>query len=186
MLGCISNKKLKALIVDMRTKDTQVFVDILEEYKRLIDTYASRIPNCSEDYKQSSYLFLYELLTVIDLRRFKDTDSKNTLSHYIAVCIRNHFYSYSKNESRHQQILAKAFDTYQSEDDYLDFLVEPILDDARKILTDTQFRIIVYKYVYMLSDVDIGKMLNITRQSVNQAKNRALANLRKFLGDILK
>ena len=56
MLGSISNKELKALIVDMRTKDTQVFMDILEEYKRLINIYASRMPKCSEDYKQSSYL----------------------------------------------------------------------------------------------------------------------------------
>lgn len=178
MLGSISNKKLKALIVDMRTKDTQVFMDILKEYKRLIDIYASRIPKCSEDYKQSSYLFLYELCTVIDLRRFKGND--DTLSHYIAVCIRNHFYSYSRGELRHQKILMKAFDTYQP-DDPLDFLAGNIYEDARNILTDTQFRIILYRYAHNNSDAEIGKMLGISRQSVCAARNRGLKALKKYL-----
>ncbi|WP_288679388.1 sigma factor-like helix-turn-helix DNA-binding protein [uncultured Clostridium sp.] len=37
--------------------------------------------------------------------------------------------------------------------------------------------------IYGKSDVEIGELLNCSRQYVNQTKNRALKNLRKFLGD---
>lgn len=36
------------------------------------------------------------------------------------------------------------------------------------------------KYIYELSEIDIAKILGISRQAVNRLKNRALNNLRKF------
>ncbi|HAT4137393.1 TPA: sigma-70 family RNA polymerase sigma factor, partial [Clostridium perfringens] len=40
---------------------------------------------------------------------------------------------------------------------------------------------IKYKYIYGKSDVEIGELLNCSRQYVNKIKNRALKNIKKFL-----
>lgn len=179
MGGRITNKELKALIEDMRNKDTQVFLKILTNFEKLIELYAFRLKGYVEDYRQSAFLELYEVVRVINLERFNDEGEM--LSHYLAVCIRNHFFKFSKDIVKGKIILAKAIDAYRLED-ALDELSKPIFEDARNVLTDLQFRIIVYKYVYRLSDADIADMLKVTRQAVNRAKNRALNILRDTLG----
>lgn len=50
-------------------------------------------------------------------------------------------------------------------------------------LSEIQRRVLVLKFVKNYSDVDISKILNISRQSVNRAKNRALKNIRKYIGE---
>lgn len=50
-------------------------------------------------------------------------------------------------------------------------------------LSEKERKVIKYKYIYGKSDVEIGELLNCSRQYVNQTKNKALKNLRKFLDD---
>ena len=48
-----------------------------------------------------------------------------------------------------------------------------------KKLSIIQKRVIVYKYLEGYSDIEISKILKISRQAVNKLKNRGLENIRK-------
>ena len=60
-----------------------------------------------------------------------------------------------------------------------DIFVHDLIDK----LSEKERKIIKYKYIDGKSDVEIGELLNCSRQYVNQTKNRALKNLKKFLDD---
>lgn len=171
------NYLLKGLIKDLRAQDVTAFEIIFEEFKGLISFYAKKVNN--EDTFGELSLFLLELLYNIDLSKFKK-DKSDTLKRYIAVSIRNRYIALSKQycerEKRELSLFEKDCGCYGFEG-MLDML------DALKYLSPSQRNILIYKYVYSLSDCQIAEMLCITRQAVNRLKNRGLKALKNYFSE---
>lgn len=168
------NYLLKGLIKDFRTQDVTAFEIIFEEFKGLISFYAKKI-NYEDAFGELS-LFLLELLYSIDLSKFKK-DKSDTLKRYIAVSIRNKYIALSKQFCEREKRELSFFDK-----DSYSFGFEGMLDmlDALKHLSASQQNVLIYKYVYSLSDCQIAETLGITRQAVNRLKNRGLKALKDY------
>lgn len=168
------NYLLKGLIKDLRGQDITAFEIIFEEFKGLISFYSKKVNN--EDTFGELSLFLLELLYSIDLSKFKK-DKSDTLKRYIAVSLRNRYIALSKQLSDREKRELSFF-----EKDSFCYGFEGVLDmlDALKHLSSSQQNVLIYKYVYSLSDCQIAEMLGITRQAVNRLKNRGLKALKNY------
>ncbi len=162
------NSKLIPLIKKFKSQDMSVFEAIYGEFAKLINFYASHI--ATEDANSELTLFLIELLYAVDLSRFKN-DCNEGLKKYIAVCIRNEYISISKSKEKLERFTYELFENYAG---YTENQEDKIaVEQVFKYLTEKQRKVLVYRYKYGYSDVEIANILNIKRQAVNQLKNRA-------------
>jgi len=82
---------------------------------------------------------------------------------------------YKKNENY-------SFVTYDNDilDNSIAYIQEFPADIEGMIsnLTDTQRKIIIYRYKYCFSDTEISELLNISRQAVHRNRTKALDQLK--------
>lgn len=135
-----------------------------EENKRfsgLIKYYAKRLKT------DTAEADLWGFLWLLYCRENKPPNDK-----YIAVCLRNEYIRISKNIPKYCALdfEIKAFDSER--DTKID------LEIALKKLTKKERETIILFYYYGYSIEEIGKSQNVSRQSVNKTKNRALEKLR--------
>lgn len=172
------NKDLKKLIEEFKKQNMENFNCLYGEFKKLIVYYSNKVQ--ADDTVEDLTLFFIELLTQIELDRFK-SDSSFSLRNYIAVCIRNKYIAISAFETKQNELRA---DFFEERAGYcLEFDKKISIFSALKILPERQRLVLIYKYVYLYTDTEIAQIFNITRQAVNRVKNRALLNLRIFLGE---
>lgn len=169
------NLELKQLIEDFRHEDMTAFGFIYEEFKRFINLYSRRLDY--EDATQELTIFLIELLYDIDLSKFPSSDSDG-LMRYIAVSLRNKYIVLSKENYKYKSMSAEIYESEVFSCDTLDERLN--IEEALKALTNRQRLVIIYKYIFDYSDAEISNILGISRQAVNQNKNRAFITLRKF------
>jgi len=169
------NYVLKNLIISFRKQDMTAFGIIFDEFKGLINFYSNKL--CDDDLAGELTLFLIELLYKINLNRFSP-DKNNSIKKYIAVSIRNKYIALSKSLNKEKLLKSYSFD---DEIKQIPFNEDDIcIKEALEYLTERQRNIIVYKYVYCLSDSQISQMLNISRQAVNKLKNKGLKELKLY------
>ncbi len=170
----MENGCLITLIKKFRENDMSVFPVIFAEFEGLIYHYSLKCD--AEDIFQELTVFLLELLYKVDVSRFESLSGEG-LKRYIAVSLRNKYVAFSKADT----ILKK---NNQFLDDFVsvepDFLAEHILKDGLDKLTEKQKEIIVFKYLHNYTNNEIAKILKISRQAVNQIKNRAVETLREY------
>ena len=169
------NKFLKKLIIEFKKGNTDAFYLIYKVFKKLIRLYAARV-----DYEETTaelHLFLIELLHKLDLSRFSD-DYSYSLQKYIAVSIRNKYLDILKKQIERIQKSSPLFEFLSVKEEYKDEKI--MLPDAFALLTPKQKSVLRCKYILGYSDVEISKMMGITRQAVNSIKNRAFAVLRNY------
>lgn len=171
----MENCCLIALIEKFKKRDMSSFLVIFSEFEKLIYFYAARLDG--EDAFQELTAFLLELLYKIDVSAFKRNNSDN-LKRYIAASIGYKYIALVKLRSRIVNASYNLFEDTISES--FDFFENGILKDAISMLPPRQKQIIIYKYIYDYSDIEIAAHLKITRQAVNRLKNRAMENLRKY------
>ncbi len=169
----MSNCILKLYIECFKNKKTEVFPNILNEFKNLIKYYSSRL-NYEDSYCEL-ILFFTELIFSIDTKDFK-SDGSNGLSRYIAVCIRNKYIELAKKRQRQKPKYFPFFENCFTAERDIETRLE--LLDMLQLLSDKQRQVIIYKYYYTYTDIEISKIMGISRQAVNQIKNRALEILR--------
>lgn len=170
----MKNNLLKPFIKLIKSQDMSVFPVVYDEFKNLILFYGRKLKY--EDAASELTLFLIELLYDIDLEKFED-DESDFLKRYIAVSIKNKYIALSVAKSKirdyESAFLEKCCGCEQEFDDRV------YCSEIIKNLSDMQRTVIVYHFVYGYSIAEIAKRLNITRQSVNKTKNRALKALRR-------
>lgn len=171
----MENSCLLTLLGKFRKGDMSVFPVIFSEFEGLIKHYSRKSE--AEDTAEELSVFLLELLYKLDASRFAGV-SGDGLSRYIAVSLRNKYIAYSSQNDKFKKstLCIPNECTYIEDSTKLTFL-----KDALKYLTPKQKAVIQLKYIYNYSDVEIGLRLNITRQSVNQLKIRAIERLREYL-----
>ena len=171
----MSNCILKLYIKSFKNQKTEVFPKILGIFKTLINYYAKRL-EC-DDGQQELILFFVELLFSIDTEKF-ESDSSNSLARYIAVAIRNKYIELSKSYARYQKLNMKLFENRFGLENEIEAQFET--NEMLKFLSLKQRRVIICKYFYNYSDAEISELMGISRQAVNNLKNRALETLRQF------
>ncbi len=170
----MENNLLKKLIINFRKGDMQAFALIYSEFERMIDYFYRKIGD--EDSRQEMIIFLIETLYSVEISRFPD-DRGDGLKRYIAVSIRNKYISLSK---KHQDEIFSStpfFDCYAGYQDNIDRI---FIGEMLNRLSCKQRAIIVYKYIYGYSDIEISKLFGISRQAVNRLKNRGIETIREM------
>lgn len=165
------NYTLMNLISNFQKGDEFCF-EIYKVFEKLIMVYSKQ----DEDMKQELTLFLIELLRNINLSKFVMDDSIN-LQKYIAVCLKNKYIAILKENNKHIQNVITV-DISECIFPHFDN-TNVILDDALNYLTSPQRKVIVY-YLHKYTISEISQMLGISRQAVNQMKNRSFKILNKY------
>lgn len=171
----MENSCLLTLTEKFKNRDMTAFPIIFGEFEKLMHIYSLRLG--SEDAFEELTVFLLELLYGVDTGRFKK-DSSDSFQRYIAVCLRNEYISLSKSFDDYRRSVLQLFD--DERDNAPDFTENHILWDALAYLTKKEREIVIYKYIYGYTDVEIARFLNVTRQTVCNRKRRAVERLRKY------
>ena len=170
----MSNSLLKPLIISFRRGDMSSFAIIYEQFKKLIFYYGKKLED--EDTVQELNIFLLELLYDIDISMFP-CNNQDGIQRYIAVALKNEFLKICKQNSKYHKLCCKDYIREFSECCSYDDL---FIKEALANLSEKQRLIIIYKYIYDYSDIEISDELNISRQAVNRLKNRALRELKTY------
>ncbi len=171
----MENYCLITLIEKFKMRDMSVFPLIFSEFESLLHYYAAK--GKAEDMFQELSVFLVELLYKINLSKF-EKDYTDSLKRYIAVSIGNKYTAFSKADNllKRNNMLYESLISVSD-----DFSQRQFLNDALNILTQKQRKIMLCKYIYNYSDVEIANELGISRQAVNRIKNRAVESMREYL-----
>lgn len=150
---------------------------ILNEFDPLINKYA----RCLEydDTKQELILAFIETIHKIPIHKEIFKEDKYIIS-YIEKSIIYKYLAISKKQSKIKKYSYEYdFDFDLVADKREENSLE--LEDLLKVLTHREGNVIVSKYIHKMTDVEIGEINNISRQAVNQAKNRAIDKLREYI-----
>jgi len=175
----MDNRILKK-VVGYRKGNNEALVEIIEIFNPLLTKYSRLLDG--EDTRQDLIIHLMSVISKINLHN-KELCKDKVIVSYIAKSIRNEYIRLSKkknkiilNESELNLDIEIVYDGFESEFELLDIF---------KILSEKEAYIMKLLYVYCLSVSEISAFMNISRQAVNQAKNRALKKIKNiYLGKI--
>ena len=169
----MNNRVLKQYIKSFKNQKTEVFPLILRGFERLINHYARLLGN--SDDTQELNLFFIELLFRIETEKFA-SDGSNSLSRYIAVSLKNKYIEISRQSCKHKAQTLPFYESFYLTETDLEERFETA--EMLEMLSQKQRLVIIFKYFYQYSDIEISKLMGISRQAVNNLKNRALETLR--------
>lgn len=164
-----------------KKKDKTALAYMANKFKPLIRKY-SYLLNYN-DAEQDLWLALIEVLEQMPLEKIAKGNSEPYILGYIKTSIKNKYIYLSKRKylNSFNQELNDDICSHNPKLISSDIESSIFLQDSLKHLTEQQKKIITLKYVYGYSDIEISKMLNKTRQSVNKVKLRALQRLQNFM-----
>ncbi len=170
----MKNNLMKPLIEKIKNGDMSAFPVIYDEFKRLITFFAVKLHY--EDASADLILFFMELICNMNLSRFDDDDGDD-IKKYIVASIKNKYVSVLSQRIREASFNYELYEGYAS-------VTEKVTDriclrNGFKALPEPEKSIILYRYYYGYSIAEIADEMNITRQSVNKRKNKALKIMRK-------
>ena len=154
----------------------EMFDKLLKKYARLLGT---------EDAYEELRLFFFELLNKLQQKGLKNSSDMYAIS-YIVKSVKNQYIALSKAQACRKE------DTFSDMSEEQMVYVEQIAstDDRVDIssyfpsenrLSEREKAILQLIFVDEYSIEEIAQQLSISRQAVNQAKNRALNKIRKAL-----
>lgn len=156
------------------------FMEILPCFNSKIKylSYKLKYPEAETDL----LIHLYELIDIINTKKFEKDKS---LLAYINKCLENKSITlfnkiFKDKESMNftEEIeLLDAINCKEKNDEYSDIMFKDLISS----LNPKQKQITFYKFYLQLSDIEIGKILKISRQAVNKTQRAALSNLKTKL-----
>lgn len=156
------------------------FMDILPCFNSKINylSYKLKYPEASTDL----IIYLYELVLRLDLNKFTIDDE---ILKYIRKCLHNksiklsHIINFDKNFilfNSDEEIL-DLIDKNNSSNEYSNIIFNDLISSLRT----KQKQIIFYKFYLQLTDIEIARIFNISRQSINKTQRLALKILKANL-----
>lgn len=165
-------------VLDYKRGNENAILEVIEIFKPIINKY-SRILD-GEDTKQDLIIHLFKVLDKINLHNINFCKDKVIVS-YIAKSIRNEYIRLAKikskktiNETELNLDLEIAYNGEESEFELL---------DTFKILTKKEAYVMKLIYINYLSVTEVAQYMRLSRQAVNQIKNRALKKMRSIYID---
>lgn len=170
---------LYSLIQAAKIDSTQMEALITKFYP-LIRKYAYRLKKTEkEDAEQNMTVAFIIIVKNIELDKFDYHDSDKYLLSYIQKAMYTHFLDLARRQDVFFVTDIDEGIQQESIDDSLSPEGKAELREMLSSLTKMQREVILDKYLYGYSDVEIAKQLHITRQAVNRTKNRAIQTLKE-------
>ncbi len=156
--------------------DSKGFEEIIDIFNPIINKYSRLL--CREDTKQDLIVFLIELINKIRIDNSNFSEDKVILG-YISKSIKHEYIRLSKQYNKYsiKKIELNLDLQLQVEDN--NSLIEVL--DLINVLTDKQKKVIKFIFIDCNNINEVATYMNISRQAVNQIKNRALNKLRMSL-----
>lgn len=162
--------------------EKKIAIELFKFKKENSDIYINEY-----DFQDNKSEVILNLLNAIKKMPIEDFRFKTdeAITKYINITILNkindiRIKSFKKNENEYKY----DFDfSFFKANDFNELNTDIFVHDLIDKLSEKERKVIKYKYIYGKSDVEIGELLNCSRQYINQIKNRALKNLKKFLDD---
>lgn len=162
-------------IMNSKKGDSKSLLDIIEIFNPLVSKYSRLLDG--EDTKQDLIIHLIKSVNNMPIDNKNIFEDKNIVG-YIAKSIRNEYIKLSKkrdkiniNEMELSLEIEISHEESESEFEILDMF---------KVLTKKEAYIMKLLYVYFLSVNEIADYMKISRQAVNQSKNRALKKIKEL------
>lgn len=165
------------IIIKAQKGDEHSMIDIITLFDPKINK-CSRQLNYSEA-RTDMIISLVEIIKSVDFYSLKNRGD-GTIIKYISNALERKkidlFYKYVKGEKQEKELnLDIMGESFQGNiEDKL------LIYKMFKLLSHEQKEILKRKYYYGFSEQEIAEQLHISRQAVNQAKNRAFKRLRKI------
>lgn len=162
-------------IIEYRKGDNNSLLEIIEIFNPLISKYSRLLDK--EDTRQDLIIHLIKVLNNIPIDNKRLLKNKEIIG-YIAKSIRNEYIKISKKRDKIK--LNEMELNLDIEVSYEDCKMEFEMLDMFKILTKKEAYIMKLLYVYYLSVSEVADYMKISRQAVNQSKNRALKKIKEL------
>lgn len=161
-------------------KNSNNFMDILPYFNSKINylSYKLKYPEAHTDL----VIYLYELILKLDLYKLNDSE---VILKYVKKCLENKSInlSYKINFYKNNFIFnsnAEILDL-MDKDNFSDEYSNIIFNDLISLFKPKQKQILFYKFYLQLSDIEIAKILKISRQAVNKTERVCLKMLKTKL-----
>lgn len=182
----MTDNLLVSLIDETKTDNGQAILELIKLFTPIILKYSNKLKY--DDAKldiQSDFISI-----IIKLKNnHLDNESDKYILSYIKKSMYHSYIKYSKiNNSHSKEIPLTSFgnDTQYIVDNnlytYNDYSCV-LLNEIKEHLTKKEFLVIKYIFFDGHCINDIAQTLGVSRQNINQTKNRALKKIRKFYED---
>lgn len=173
--------EILSLVEKSKNKSIDAMEALIVQFMPLINKY-TRIMKYDEDFKSDMVLKFIELiqndLPIESLKKSND----GAIVKYIATSMKNHYIHLSKKKT---DLLNCECLTYDNEEirpsiteneEANSFILKAIIESA---LTTTEARYINMIFYQGYTSEEVASVFGISKQAVNQCKNRALKKLRR-------
>ena len=178
-------ERLERLISAAQQEDKDAMLEIITIFQPIIRKYVRKM-NYDEDFESEIVLHLLEVVRAIDLDRLSARNDY-LLIRYISNTLRHRYIYLSKKRNllRDTEIIPedeREFDWLDNREDaveaYSDIETKDLL---KKTLTPREQLCVELIVIQGCSATEVAKCLGVTKQAVNQCKNRALKKVRENL-----
>lgn len=128
-----------------------------------------------------------ELLTVIKTFPTESYfENDKAVSSYIRKAVARSYVRLDKKKTADEavtffgELSDEQLEAIENRDGITDDYSEVFLDELKRLLTPTEFKILYRHYILGFTVADIANQDKIERQAVNQTKNRAIRKLKSF------
>lgn len=169
--------------VDNFKKNNNFFLEIEKRLNSRMN-YLSYKLNYSEAYTDLT-ISLFNILKNLDTSKFLND---NEILKYLNKCLNNSAIKLYYQQKKYKEFIVLDSEIENTNIKYSNFLDEDFSEiyflDLISCLNDKEKDIIYKKFKLQLSDVEIANYYNVSRQAINQTKNRALNKIKnKYLLD---
>ena len=175
---------LKGLIIAAQNLDEDAMNEIISKFDPIISKY-TRILQNNEDYKSDIILHLIETVHSLDISKFRIPNDYAFIN-YISKTIYHKYIWLSKKQVSFLQKEntigiedpEECFGNDESSTQDIDNIL--LLNSMEQVLTEREYTCVKLMVIDGLSSTEAAKLLGISRQTVNENKNRGLRKLKKI------
>ncbi len=175
--------KLIDRIAQAQKKKGAALHELISDFSPLLKKHASRLRY--EDAEADLRLDFIKLICDFKVEAFSNKENSYVLA-YIEKSMRNSFIRHSKRNQQYRSRCVLFGDLNDDQKDLVEKLAvtydhynEIDTNQLKGLLTERQCSVIHFLYYRDRSVEETGQALGISRQAVNQSKNKALVRLRK-------
>lgn len=149
---------------------------LLEKFSPLIHKYKYLLHY--EDAENDLITFFIEIILIIPLDKFKNKNKDYCLLSYISISMHNKYIKLSKKFQ--QENNTEPLEDWFIENSHNDLYEYEILDLLNHLHTREK-QIIILKFWYGYSDIELGKIFHLTRQSIHRQTVNSLKKLQNLI-----
>jgi RNA polymerase sigma factor (sigma-70 family) len=171
---------LYALLCNSQKGDEEATKELFLDFYPAIKNLSKKISY--EEAETDLTISFLEFIKRIDIGKFFYKDKKE-IAKFINVFLKNKSVDlFRKHVLRQEELVEINYDLLKDPSNG-DFISNIFVSELIEKLPLRQRQVIVKKFIFEFSDIEIANQLQISRQAVNSIKRRALNRLKKILAD---